>query len=255
MEDLIQKIDDLIKTLNANAMPLWISIVGIFIPILLSAIVIIITIYQHKKNKALQILINEKNEELQKKISDKELRVQMHGDILSIYDGNCMMQNALLRASKGVAILFANPNLTFPWYNELLNALHVLCQANNRAFLLLPQSDSGLREVLNNLFSKIQTLFAEISDYINSGAADLVRQQTWNKISPTHNIPINNYNLLSINYDATVDFIKLCTNKYTEKMDNEIRDILELFKYDKFDKYFEPYLRMYSEEKIVTKFE
>ncbi|MDE7440322.1 MAG: hypothetical protein K2N23_07440, partial [Clostridia bacterium] len=86
-------------------------------------------------------------------------------------------------------------------------------------------------------------------DSINSGVAETVRQQTWNKINATYKIPINNYYLLSFNDNATEDFLKLCSNEKTQKMDDEIGDILELFKYDKFDKYFEPYLRIYSEEK------
>ncbi|MBD5632090.1 MAG: hypothetical protein HDP34_02515 [Clostridia bacterium] len=238
MEELVQKIDELKEVLNANSVPLWLSIFCMIVPIAISIAVAIFAGVQHYQNK-----------KLQKAISDKDLRVQMHGDILSIYDGNSMVQSTLVRASQGIAMILANPNLTLQWHNELLNVLHVLCQANNRAFLLLPQSESDLREVLRNIFCRFKAFCADINYYINSGAADWVRQQTWNKISTTYNIPLYNYYFLSINNIAADDFIKLCTNKDTERMDNEIREILELFHYEKFDKYFEPYLRMYSEEK------
>ena len=40
MEELIQKIDELINEISANSVPLWLSIIGVFVPILLSLLVL-----------------------------------------------------------------------------------------------------------------------------------------------------------------------------------------------------------------------
>lgn len=247
MEELTQKIDELIELLKVNSMPLWISIVGIFVPIILSALIIGITIYQHKKNKAFQILINTKNEELQKMISDKELKVQMHGDILNIYDGYCVVQNTLGKANNNVATVLANPNILVQWLNELQISMAVICQAFNRAELLLPKSDMEFRKVLKSIIEKYRDLLNDIFEYINSGAADFNRNQTWVKIANTHSIQPNDYLTLYFNKDATADFIKLYANENTEKMNKGLKELMDLFESDKFDKYFEPYLSIYTE--------
>ena len=75
MEELIQKIDELIIAINNNSLPLWLSIVGILVPIFISIIVAIQAYIQHNSNKQLQIYI-----------SEKESRIQMHTDFLAIYD-------------------------------------------------------------------------------------------------------------------------------------------------------------------------
>ena len=238
MEELEQKINELIESINANSVPLWLSIFSIIVPIMISLAVAIFAIVQHYQNKRLQMTI-----------CDRELKVQMHGDILSIYDNHCTAQNTIGRVGDNVAIIFANPNLQFQWGNELLNAINLVCQANNRAELLLPQSDKKLRETLKNILNKVRELLIDVNTYVNSGIAELNRQQTWSKISATYGIPLNDYNVLSYNGQATEDFIKLCTNNTTKKLDKEIKGILALYEYDKFDIYFEPYLRVYSEEK------
>lgn len=238
MEELTQKINELIEAINANSVPLWLSIIGMIVPIVISLAVAIFAIVQHYQNKRLQMAI-----------SDKELMVQMHGDILSIYDNLCIAQNTIGRVGDNIAIIFANPNLQYQWWNELLNAINLVCQANNRAELLLPKSDKMMRETLKNILKKVRELCQDVNDYVNSGMAELSRQQSWSNICATYGILMNDYNFLSYNGKAADDFIKLCANDATKRIDKEIKDILALYDYDKFDIYFEPYLRLYSEEK------
>lgn len=47
-----------------------------------------------------------------------------------------------------------------------------------------------------------------------------------------------------IAYDA---FLKLCINDTTKEINEKITEILDLLTYDKFDVYFEKYLRMDAE--------
>lgn len=115
------------------------------IPIIISLAVAAFAVVQHYQNKRLQ-----------KNISVKELKVQMHGDILNIYDGYCVAQTTLGKANYNVATVIANPNILDQWLNELQNSMAVICQAYNRAGLLLPKTDVKLREVLKNIFEKYQ---------------------------------------------------------------------------------------------------
>lgn len=237
MEELTQKIDELIETLNGNSMPLGLSIVGMIVPILISLAVAIFAVVQHYQNKRLQ-----------KDISDKGLRVQMHGDILNIYDGYCVAQNTLGKANNNVANVLLNPNILVQWLNELQNSMGLICQAYNRAELLLPESDIELRKILETILDKYRDFVSEIFEYTSSGAAELNRNQTWVKIANTHSIQPNDYLTLYFSKDATADFIKLYANENTEKMNEKLKELMDLFKSDKFDKYFKPYLSMYAEK-------
>lgn len=237
MEELVQKIDELIKALNRNSMPLWLAIIGMIVPIVISILVMGFAIYQYKQNK-----------KLQKAISEKELRVQMHGDVLSIYDNHFIANTVLSKAKNGVAAFFAYPSIFSQWNNELFNATSLVCQTNNRARLLLPQSDELLITKLKDILEQLNTLNKEINEYINSGKAEYYRQQAWSIISATYQIPMYDYNSLSFNRNATEDLIKLCSNDDTNKIDSKITELLKLYDYDEFDKYFVPYLRMYTEK-------
>ena len=238
MEELIQKIDELIITINNNSLPLWLSIVGILVPIFISIIVAIQAYIQHNSNKQLQIYI-----------SEKESRIQMHSDFLAIYDSFCVAQNCIGAARNQVDEIFAIPNLTFQWHNDMRQALSGLCQATNRARLLLPTNDVELRDVLQTVFIQYRELVAQIDEYISTGTAENVRVETWGKLNSQYGVFIGNYAMLSNNISAYSDFVKLCSNDTTKSIKQKIEALLPLFEYEKFDKFFEPYLRINSDIK------
>ena len=76
MEELIQKIDELINAINNNSVPLWLTIIGILVPIAISLLVWWQSHQQNKKNIALQKQITTSEEKLQKEICSKEIKVQ-----------------------------------------------------------------------------------------------------------------------------------------------------------------------------------
>ena len=244
MEELIQKIDELINEISANSVPLWLSIIGVFVPILLSLLVLWQGYRQNKRNIELQQQITNSEEKLQKEISAKEIKVQMHGDFLKIYDDFCVAQSVIGKAKDNISNIFSNPNIALQWTNDLINANNGVCQAMNRAHLLLPTSDKQFLEVLKNAFEKYRELTSKVIDYTNTGTAEFYRNQTWSKICQTYNIAYGDYMALSNNPIAYQDFMKLYSNKETEVINVIIKDILPLFEYDKFDKYFEKYLRV-----------
>lgn len=237
MEELVQKIEELIKTINENTVSKEITIAGIIIPIAISIAVAIFAVIQHIQNVRLQ-----------RSISNRDYKVQMHADILSIYDGYCLVQSSLGKANENISTLLANHNVMFPWLNELQYSINAMCQSYNRANLLLPQSDDGLRKMLKSLLEKSRELMADILSYVNSGAADINRSQTWMKISTSYGIQPDNYLALYYNKSASIDFVKLYSNDDTKRIDVLMKEVMDLFIYENFDKYFEPYLRMDVEE-------
>lgn len=237
MEELIQKIDELIIAINNNSLPLWLSIVGILVPIFISIIVAIQAYIQHNSNKQLQIYI-----------SEKEARIQMHSDFLAIYDSFCFAQNCIGIGKNQIDEIFAIPNNFFQWYNDLHQASIGLCQSTNRALLLLPKHDIDLRNTLDTTFHKYCELTNLITEYISTGKVEYDRGQAWTNLNSRYGIATGNYTMLSNNSAAYNDFIKLFSNEKTKQIAEFIKDLLPLFEYEKFDKFFEPYLKIDTKE-------
>ncbi len=238
MEELIEKIDELIIAIKSNSIPLWLSIVGILIPIFISIVVAIQAYIQHNSNKKLQIYI-----------SEKETRVQMHSDFLSIYDAFCAAHSTIFMKEKQVVELLAIPNLTSQWYTDIKQALAGVCQACNRVNLLLPNDDTDLSKILKSVFDNYRDLSYEIKDYIIKGNVEHDRGQAWGKLNPYYGIQYGDYITLNNNSEAYNDFISLFDNDTTMLIKQKIKKLLSLFEYEKFDKFFEPYLRITSNMK------
>lgn len=253
MDDLIHELKELVDTLNDSSIPLWISIFGIFVPIIISIAVAVITIIQNKKNKDLQQQINDKNAELQKRLSDRDVRVQMHADILKIYDDFCFAQNAIgMMNGKSYLIFsnFSNTNgvcLPALFVNNLNTAVNVLCQATNRAKLLLPENENDLRASIENIFDKYKKIKFKIDEYYYSGLAYNTYQMAWAKMRSI-GVFYQDYNLLMNDKTAYDAFLLNCRTSVTDEIDKETEELLKLFEYDSFDKYFEKHLRIDAEQ-------
>ena len=183
MEELIQELKALVNAIESDSVPLWVSIFGIIVPIIISIAVAVITHIQNKKDKELQKQINYQYFALKKAISSKEIKVQMHSDVLKIYDELCMAQNSIGIMEDKVHIIFSNFNMqpngvNFPsWIvNNLEKTLNVVCQAVNRARLIFPANDKII-EVINYIYCKYKCLVVKIVEYYYNGNAYNVAKQ------------------------------------------------------------------------------
>lgn len=244
MEDLIVTLNDLIEVIKDNSVPMWITIIGVFVPILISILVLWLSGQQNKKNIELQKQMEERTRKLQKEICNRDIKAQIHGDILKIYDDFCFAQDTIAIAENNVHAVFSDFNISTLWVNRINASTNSLFQATNRAKLLLPASDQELRTTLETIRDKYKDLEDKINEYYHGGEASSVATMAWRKISSLYTIPFNNYNALKNNPNAHDDFLKLCENSQTKEINNMIIEILPLLDYDKFDIYFEPYLQM-----------
>ena len=192
MEEIVQKIEELIEILKENSIPTWISIIGVFVPIILSGLVIFLTVIQHKQNKKLQI-----------DISSKEIKVQMHNDFLKIYDEFSYAQSVIGQAGKGIEVILSNNYVLAKWLDDLWRSVQGMCQATNRAKLLVPKSDEELPKILKSIWTDTSNLWKQIYIIANTK-----------------------------------------TNFSTSEINKSIIKLLDSFKYEEFDRYFEPYIKM-----------
>lgn len=252
MEEVLQKLTELINVLENNSVPLWLSIFGIIVPIIISVAVVIITIINNRRDKDLQRQINEKNTELEKLLSDRDVRIQMHADFLKIYDDFCFAQNAIGMMGGRFYLIFSNfstvNGVCFPtvYVNNLNTALNVLCQAMNKAKLLFPENEVNLRAAIDNIYNKYKNVTVKINEYYYSGLAYNTCQIAWSKM-PSIGVFHQDYNLLMNDKKAYDAFLLNCRTSVTNEIDKETEELLKLFEYDAFDKYFEKYLRIDAE--------
>ena len=125
---------------------------------------------------------------------------------------------------------------------------NTICQALNRAKLLLPREDENLRNTLEVVHSKFKDICGKINSYYYEGYGISASENAWNVIS-LNGIARYDYNTLVRNSFLYDSYLKLCDTDRTKEIESLIEDLLSLFKYDKFDKFFEPYLRMSSMER------
>ena len=248
MEEIVQKIEQLTEVVGRSMVPMWITIIGAFGPILVSLLVVWQSHRQNKKNVELQKQIEDNNALLQKKLSERDEKSQMRGDFLKIYDAFCLAQNILAAASNNVHVFFSNfsilSNMPLHWINEINQATNAMCQAINRAKLLLPPSDTELRRVLEEVFSTCKEVENKANDYYYSGQAIAASESAWRTISPSWSVSMYDYNALLGNPPAYENYLKLCVNDKTKELECLIERAISYFPYEKFDKYFEPYLQI-----------
>lgn len=232
MDELVQKIEELIKVVKNNGVPAWLTWVGIFVPIIISIAVIVQAGVQSVRNK-----------KFQKYLSDRDIKVQMHNDFMKIYDNFCYAQNIV--CVNNIEEVFAIPELTSMWYNDLTKALTPLWQSGNRAQLQIPSKDEDLRNVVNDTCKKIEEIKSMIDKYLYTGQAEFYRGQAWGKITARlFGIQYGDYRALSMNKSLYDDFIKLYSNEELNEIKKKVEELRPLFKYENFDKYFEKYVRI-----------
>lgn len=253
MEDLITALNNLIEVINNNTVPLWITIIGTLVPIFISILVFIQSYSQNKKNTELKNLVEETNRKLQKEICDRNTKAQFHGDVLKIYNDFYFAQNIIGFGKNKVNEIFSNfyafngINTPTQWVTDIANAAQAINQAVNRSKLLIPASDKNLKKILEVILKKYIELQIKVNSYYN-GNAIIVANESLNTVVPSQPAECTNnnykYNYLMNDPISYNKFLKLCENEETKEINKMITELLSLFEYDKFDRYFEPYLQM-----------
>ena len=242
MEEIVQKLDELKNIIENNSIPKCLEILGVIVPIIISLVVFGVSSHQFSINKKLQT-----------QISNRDIKAQMHTNFLKMYDDIAFAQNLVGTSGKRCEKILANFDvnsyfITAPaWVSSLANSAGNLCQASNRVKIFLSDEDKEFKNIIINIWKKYEQLIIKISSYYYDGKANYNAQNAWDKINKIYGIPQWTYAGFIANYKAYEDYINLCTNDETQEINKLIEEFLKLFDYDKFDVYFEKYLRIDTE--------
>ena len=238
MEDLSQ----IVQAIQEQSTPMWLTIIGIFVPIVLSFVTIFITIMFEKQNKKLQKELHDKNNELQHEMHSKDTKIQLHSDVLNIYNAFCESLNTL-GAANNFKLVIGYPQYTADWNNRLYNSLANISQACNHAVLLFGKDDE-LCKVLSKIYNKYKDIQIKYLTMLNNRVFDNIRESAWKTISTTFLITPGDYFSLNYNKEAYEQYLLLCDKDDSKEFIKELNGLLKLYEYKNFDKHFEKYLKI-----------
>lgn len=158
----------------------------------------------------------------------------MRGEILKIHDDYCFAQDTIIGMKKQIHIIFSNfssynssiaPNIPTQCISNINRGTSVLCQAVNRAKLLLPSSDKKFKKVLKDFWRKYGEISNKINTYYNSGYAYSASETAWNTIAHYGIIRYDYYTLMN-NRPTYEIFLKVCANDSTNEIEQRMMLLL-----------------------------
>lgn len=207
--------------------------VSTFLPILLSALLII-----------QNFIIDSRNKKLQKEIHNRDIRLRRHDDILSIYSIYYDVMSLLYTSNFVFEVKQGNVNYVMNYYNNLFLMKNNILRKLDIANLLFRHSDSELFEVIETRFKLAVEIINKYLAYINGNFVNTATD-SWNKICKLQPL-LSPYNYLLLHQNQSIlnDFLKMCETDETKELDKLLEQYNEQHSYEKFDIYFEKYLGM-----------
>lgn len=237
MEELVEKIDELIITIQKNSTPLWLTWVSIVVPIILSIVVIICTILQHKQNK-----------NLQKTISTKEIEFQMHGEILKIYSTFEDFHDFLIFNNNLTKIVSNKIRLDI--FVEKINQFQIkISHAYNHVKLIF--NDDGVLKIIGDIHKKFFNFVKTFNEYYTNGQIQENNETAWKLMESSFSIKSGDYVKVYKNTKASSSFEKIFKDKIVVDMEASIKEMIALFSDENFDDYFSPYVKIGAYKKTV----
>lgn len=150
MEQLVEVLQDISKKLDG--IPSWITITGVFVPIVLSFAVFLVQIMHQKSNK-----------ELQKRIHNHEVELKCFDSFLMIYDVYSKSVDSLPARIENIRLFLKDESTKTEWYYSLVDTVREMYRKLDFAILLLGTEDK-LIEVLKLKIDKYDRIISQINE-------------------------------------------------------------------------------------------
>ena len=195
----------------------------------------------HEENEKLQYKLQEENERIQIKIHNTETRLELYKVVLSIYGAYLDAQDTITYCNKDFKSKIIFPNIFHHWLILLNDSNSKLTRAYNHAKIIFSRYDEKLFKRLEIIYKKYKEIYFLIQEYYESGKLLNLHDHAWNTICSITGISRYDISLI-FNKDISEIMKNLLLTKETIEIQKNIDELLEMFEYGNFDKYFEPYL-------------
>lgn len=212
------------------------DIVGILLPIILTAVIIFQNrIYSHRTDV------------LEKQIHNRDQVNQHQGYILAIYNTYYVFCDTVFTSGFDNNVKIGNVNLANTWVDNLITMRLSIGRNMDLAKLMFGKSNKELYYIIEERFKLSIKIIDKYIEYINSGKLYKVSENAWEMVIKSYPEIENyryNYAMLARNKKAYDSFVKLCKSEELEEIQNLIQEHQEKHSYDNFDKYFEGYFSL-----------
>lgn len=230
MEELTSAVDRIADSLGSN-LPLWASIAGLVVPIVLTIVTIILSVRMDQQNK-----------QLQKVLSNRDTINQTRQCVLDIYNAYLTALNITCQANGNVAGIFVSDQYYYRWEQDVRNADVAIIGAYNRAKLML--ENEALITEMEKARDAFSQLARAISSYIYTGIPSQIITNAWVQFSVQYNVQTGNYYALTQNRILGEAFAKLCETSYTKDIQDKMSSYIGIVGTDAFDKVFKKYVQI-----------
>lgn len=230
MDELIKAINNVSEACN-NSLPLWVSVVNIIVPILLTIVTIILSVRMDRQNKGLQ-----------KELSNRDMANQTRGNILDFYNSFYKGLNVVLQAKENVAEVFISEQSFYKWAIEIESVNTEILRSFNQAKLML--DDKEILGQMRSAKEEFSRLYTAVSYYVSSGIPSQTILNAWNEFKKQYDIQVGDYYKLLLNSEQKEAFVILCKNSYTINIESLIQRYIDVVGSNNFDEPFKKYVQI-----------
>lgn len=229
MEELVQAVNRIAA--SNSTIPLWLSLVGLIVPIVLTIVSICLSFRMDKQNK-----------ELQKLIANRDMVNQSRETVLGFYISYLSARDLLGRSCSNVADIFTSDQSYYNWSKEIDNACSSIIYSYNKAKLML--DDQELLSQMKKGFDAFAQLNANIKIYIGSGIPSQTIANAWTQFTQQYTVLAGDYYVLFQNRVLGEAFAKLCETSYTKDIQACATRFNAVIDCDDFDAPFKKYVQI-----------
>lgn len=230
MEELINAVNRVADSVGGT-LPLWASVAGLVVPIILTVVTIILSVRMDRQNK-----------QLQKMLSNRDTMNQTRQSVLGIYNSYLTALNYATQANGNVAEIFVSDQSYYRWAQDIEAADADIIRSFNQAQLMI--QDEELSHQIRDARDAFSQLTMAIKSYIYTGIPSQTVANAWAQFSPQYGIQGGNYYALMQNRTLAENFTKLCETSYTRDIQSKIERYIEVVGCDAFDEPFKKYVQI-----------
>ena len=230
MEEMVNALNRIADSMASN-LPVWASITGLIVPIVLTVVSIILSYRMDKQNK-----------NLQKLLSYRDSINQTRQIILNIYNSFVSALDLVAQANGNVPEIFVSEQSYYQWALEVESTSSDIMLAFNQAQLII--QDEELLNLIREAKNRFSQLASSVKSYIYTDIPTKTIKKAWDIFVHKYNVEFGNYVFLLANPTLASEFIGYCDTDYTKKIQTEIEQYIEIVGKDTFDEPFKKHVQI-----------